>query len=65
MAKGACEASISLWLVPSSATKQVPNFFCGSWQADTSALASISYTRYFQAVPELWRLLQERYQLLI
>jgi len=65
MAKGACEASISLWLVPSSATKQGPNFSCGNWQADTSALAPISYTRYFQPVPELWRLLQERYQLLI
>ncbi len=51
--------------MPSSATKQVPNFSCGNWQADTSALASISYTRYFQAVPELWRLLQEPYQLLI
>ncbi|MBL6888296.1 MAG: LysM peptidoglycan-binding domain-containing protein, partial [Synechococcus sp. BS30m-G30] len=25
----------------------------------------MSYTRYFQAVPELWRLLQERYQSLI
>ena len=51
--------------MPSSAIKQVPNFSCGNWQADTSALAPISYTRYFQAVPELWRLLQERYQLLI
>ncbi len=51
--------------MPSSAIRQVPNFSCGNWQADTSALAPISYTRYFQAVPELWRLLQERYQLLI
>ena len=51
--------------MPSSAIKQVPNFSCGNWQADTSALAPISYTRYFQAVPELWRLLQERYQSLI
>ncbi|MEJ6657622.1 MAG: hypothetical protein QNL17_02285, partial [Synechococcus sp. ChSW.bin.154] len=51
--------------MPSSATKQVPNFSCGNSQADSLALAPISYTRYFQAVPELWRLLQEYYQLLI
>ena len=51
--------------MPSSATKQARSCSCGNWQADTSALAQISCTRYFQAVPELWRLLQERYQSLI
>lgn len=65
MAKVAYEASIFLWLAPSLVTKQARSFNCGNQQADTSALAPISYTRYFQAVPELWRLLQERYQSLI
>ena len=41
------------------------SFSCGDWRSDTAALALKFYTRYLQAVPELWRLLQELYQSLI